>query len=518
MKDKLGEVVFWAVILAAAIATLGQAMTEPLGKDEHMYVAAGVYSLDLAMYSDFAYLQMPYLPRLYALLFSAVGGTHYLLLARLVSWALGVALISSVTIGVRALSGSRLLGAAAAVLLIMNPITATVLPLAWNAFAPLAVAVPAVLLLWAAFRATRTWTISALLATSGLLAGVAVGLKLTAAFVPAALAIGVLVGFRYLRPGQVLTRLCILLFGVGVGLTPALVDACRGPGPFAFNNLKYHQLKAQRSVADDTVNRVHGWSRNFGEVRNIAREPGNVCLLLLVAMAGVGVVRLPGLRGASPDVVVAWWSALAAAALACVFALLPSPMWLHGWILPIPFALLVVGVGASRLPAGDRAMFEQVTIIAAAICLVIGPLGTYLKGTLRLAKPSQWTPLVVHEQGQRLAAELGSLPSPARVATLHPLLALEGGLGVYPEFSTGPHMYYVAGLLSAEEQRAYVTTSPDGLAGLLDKTPPDAILVVDDPIDTEQAEMLQRPFVEYATSHGYVPRRDIIRDGTVYVR
>jgi len=59
-----------------------------LHNNEHMYVAAGALVRDgQALYRDFAFLQTPYLPWLYAGLFTLTGGTHLLLAGKLLSWA-----------------------------------------------------------------------------------------------------------------------------------------------------------------------------------------------------------------------------------------------------------------------------------------------------------------------------------------------------------------------------------------------------------------------------------------------
>ena len=75
----------WLAVLPLGLVWCGLGLSTPLSHDEQMYVSAGVLALDRMPYADFAYLQAPYLPYLYALLFGPSAGSFALLKARLLS-------------------------------------------------------------------------------------------------------------------------------------------------------------------------------------------------------------------------------------------------------------------------------------------------------------------------------------------------------------------------------------------------------------------------------------------------
>ena len=68
--------------LTAVVLPVTLVLCVPLSHDEHMYVTAGMLLREHAVYADFAYLQAPYLPLLYAPVFGLTGGSHLLLCAR----------------------------------------------------------------------------------------------------------------------------------------------------------------------------------------------------------------------------------------------------------------------------------------------------------------------------------------------------------------------------------------------------------------------------------------------------
>src|SRR6478672_3820521 len=76
------------LILLAIIASCALAahiLTAPFDHDEHMYVTAGVLWPSHRLYSDFLFLQMPYLPMVYAGVFNATGAERLLLTARAIT-------------------------------------------------------------------------------------------------------------------------------------------------------------------------------------------------------------------------------------------------------------------------------------------------------------------------------------------------------------------------------------------------------------------------------------------------
>ena len=88
---------------------------------------------------------------------------------------------------------------------------------------------------------------------------------------------------------------------------------------------------------------------------------------------------------------------------------------------------------------------------------------------------------------------------PGRVLTLAPLTALEAGLPIYPEFSTGPFAWRVARFVAPERRARLRLVSPDELESYLSHDPPAVILLGED----RKGEKL---FAAYAAAHGYLLR------------
>ncbi|MCX5637365.1 MAG: hypothetical protein NTX52_06700 [Planctomycetota bacterium] len=131
-----------AVILILAVlslAILADSMTKPLGRDEQMYCAGGALMANGKMiYRDFSYpAQMPYHPLLYAALFRILNTTRYLLVGRIVSTFCDIAVLVCIVGIYRHIFGGfpaagRLLGLAAAVLYVFNPLVDYANGYAWN--------------------------------------------------------------------------------------------------------------------------------------------------------------------------------------------------------------------------------------------------------------------------------------------------------------------------------------------------------------------------------------------------
>ena len=78
-------------VLTMAILLFGSAMQWRLNHDENTYCAAGaLLTSGMVMYRDFAYLQMPWLPVIYAFLFNLFNTTDYLFVGRVFSVACSI--------------------------------------------------------------------------------------------------------------------------------------------------------------------------------------------------------------------------------------------------------------------------------------------------------------------------------------------------------------------------------------------------------------------------------------------
>ncbi|MHC4540346.1 MAG: hypothetical protein ACYS74_11260, partial [Planctomycetota bacterium] len=139
MSAKTVTIIVVVILVVLSLAILANSMTKPVGRDEHMYCAGGVLLAQGKMiYRDFSYpAQLPYHPKLYAVLFKALNTTRYLLVGRLVSVLADVLVMLCIAaVYIRAFGTLRIwgvsLGLCAAILYVYNPAVDYANGYAWN--------------------------------------------------------------------------------------------------------------------------------------------------------------------------------------------------------------------------------------------------------------------------------------------------------------------------------------------------------------------------------------------------
>jgi hypothetical protein len=127
----------------------------------------------------------------------------------------------------------------------------------------------------------------------------------------------------------------------------------------------------------------------------------------------------------------------------------------------------------------------------------------------------QWWGLVAHEVSidVRRALEARDIDTGDKVATLSPLFVADANLPIYRELSTGPFLYRIGDLLSREQRKRFVGTSPSSIGNILKNDAPSAILVGFE-------YDLDSPLIEYARRNGYRKVNGCWEKvgGTLYVR
>ncbi len=289
-----------------------------------------------------------------------------------------------------------------------------------------------------------------------------------------------------------------LLAGGLVGGLPALVVLASDPhGLFAHTvryftagHLAYWQhttepkamsLAAKTLVADDI------WFARSG------------LLALLLAGASMGVLARRDARQ------LLWWPIPLAGALvvlAAIGSFAPTPAFPQYYEPPLPFLILLILLVHRRLDAEARGWLRPVTGTAGVLALAIILLRV-VPAIPAAFEPSRWTGNIVHAQGRQIRAVLEAGHLSGKVATLSPIVALEGGLPIYREFAAGPFLYRVADYLPTEDRPYFTTTSPGDLPRFLDADPPVAIV-------TGREAEFDPGFVAYAQARRYrlVPTGD----------
>ena len=139
--------------------------------------------------------------------------------------------------------------------------------------------------------------------------------------------------------------------------------------------------------------------------------------------------------------------------------------------------------------------------------------GAGLHTVTRLADRGAWSGVSVQRVAAsvRQALEAAGADAAGKVATLSPLYAIEANLPIYPQLATGPFLFRVSDLLTAEQRQRFVAVSPQTLSDLLDADPPAAILVGFE-------GDLDATLRAYALDHDYRRQDNMAGGAELYVR
>ena len=479
-SDKLVCVVAIVVLSALSLVILGNSMTKPLGRDEHMYCTAGVLMAQgKTIYRDFAYpTQLPYHPLLYAILFKVLGTTHYLLVGRLASVFADI-LVMLCIVALYRLAFDNLtiwgtsLGLCAAALYVYNPAVEYANGYAWNNDV-VVLCVAVVFLLFARIEASQK---------VGRLRIAAIGALLTlATFMRSTTIVGELLFLVVLISlpaksikDRVKTILPFLIAAALVSIYPAIAIA-RAPRAFSINLFKIHLLNSQ-------------WLHQVGIVHDKLRLtlayltlPGYF-MLFVIAVYLIGALALN--RGRSR--IANGRSALLAASLTGVFfaaALSLPTIWRQYLAPPVPFLLCSFAYPLASLKGLSSRNGARIPIAAGAALIGVGVLAAWATGIstsenmVACLKPARWVPIQLHRTATDIAE---NTREPKQILTLGPLFALEGGCGIYPELSAGPFTYRIGNLMSETDRRVTRTAGPEEIAPLAERAPPSAIIVGTEP-------------------------------------
>ena len=176
----------------------------------------------------------------------------------------------------------------------------------------------------------------------------------------------------------------------------------------------------------------------------------------------------------------------------------PTPLYPQYFYPLVPFFILATLYALASIPA-EAVRFRRTLAIGAAIVVVSIAMGVHSYSHLRdLYSPREWVPLRLHARGERLRAKVTS----GRVLTLAPLYPLEGGLSIYPSFSTGPFAWRLSPFIEPAKAARLGLMTPQTIASTLDADVPSAILLNVEP----EREMALR---FYAESRGYAASSDL---------
>lgn len=488
-KPALRSLAKAAVAGLLVLAVFAHIMTFPLGHDEQIHVTAGRFFLEEPLYGVLGYNHLPGLPMLLSSIY-ILTGNHFLLLAgRLLIFVCWIAIAMTFRAIARANGGNDDIGFLAMLVFMAGAPLGPTGMLVTNNLLPIPFALLGLHLFLSGMRradgAPRIFA-------AGVALGFGVMLKISYAFVIPPFVLAAMLARNDIALRRRIAKVILpLLAGGTVGCSPALVVIATGPGMLYAHTVRYftagHLAFWQHSTGPKAMTPVAKaaiasdvWLAGSGLLGavlvgtcawTLTRRGGNVLRLWPIAL--VATLTLFGMAGS--------------------FA--PTPAFPQYYEPPIPFLIVLFILLHGELGRFDRASLRPMflTIALLALAIIVPRLITTLPAAI---KPSRWTGMVVHAQGQRIRHELAVRKLQGRVATLAPIVVLEGGLPIYGEFGAGPFVYRVADYLPAPDRRLFTTSSPAQLPQFLTANPPAAIVT-----GTEPA--LDAAFDSFARSNGF---------------
>lgn len=456
----------WALVLGLGALYMLLAVARPLDHDESQYVAATVLAQHGWPYRDFAYLQTPLQPLLFAPLAAVAGGQIWLAL-RLLNALLGAALVGLSFAAMRAAGVPARPALTCAALLAACDILLFSATIARNDALPGALMACA---LWAAIRIARGDRARWLSLLAGAALAGAAAAKISYALPAAAYGAYALFDRRH-RP---------LALVAGALPACALVAFSYAQTPAAFLFGVLHFPADAPAEYYRAIGRPEKLALGF-KLLDLAKF-----LALGAALPAIALVLRHRPLGAVPRLCAVF---LAAGLLA---ALLPSPTW-RQYLLPVLPPLFVL-----TALAWDRATSDSCWRAAFALFALAGAAPTLV--ALVQGKPAMPAALA---EGRALRAALDQAGIAGTIATLSPQFLPATGRLPDPRWAAGPFYFRSTGLLTPAQEADLRLVSRATLDAQLRRAPPAAILVGGEGPWTAGNAALDQPLEDWARRAGW---------------
>jgi hypothetical protein len=459
-------------VVVMAILLFASAMMWQLNHDENTYCAAGaLISSGMVMYRDFAYLQMPWLPVIYAFVFNLFNTTDYLFVGRVVSVNCSIlTMVLVLIVFIHAFQEQRIygltLGVAAVILYSFNPT------------------------IQYAFKTASIFLV-------GLFSGIAVFARLS--FAMACLTF--FLTLALLIPVSPCMRLKKLLipFITGAMLSSILVIyyLFQAPDSFIFDTLQYFRITGAKRWFPGFQPSID-FNQKIDIGFRVLRDPSYLALLIAFFYACVLAIGSYGYLGWRKIPLIL--STMSAVAMV-IAAFMVTPMWPQYFAAPVPFLLIAIAYAVSGKISTIKKESKQklvlnISTIFIVICAVLSILyGAHSLKNIKVAfSREDWTSYKVFKISKKVSEIVGS---DKLILTLAPIFPLEGGGQIYQELSTGPFLFRYGSFLSDAQRQIAVSTDPHSLPALLKEKPPDAVIV------GFESDLLESSLVEYAARSGW---------------
>ena len=514
MKGRLAVVLIGLVVTFLAFGLFSLTVYNN-SHNEQMYVTAGYLMAEgERLYEDFAFVQMPYSPLIYATTYRITGNGYYLLKAKLVNYAFVVIATLLLYVIVQRETRNRLFSVTMLLLFLSNYYIFRATIEASNYTMPVAFSLLAYYL-YVRYIDERRRSLAHFFCGIAIAASLGSKFYYATTMVPFALAALVYPRATAISK-RIVTSLLPLAAGLFVGALPILYYAARNFDRFYFNNVGYHVLNAlwrQQNGSTATLT----LASKLDTARDLLANPNYLLLIVWLALSVVIVVgqERPSrhrLSLISPELFLS--GLLVMVSVLTAFA--PRPLFPQYFAMPIPYMLILMGALYARLPVGQRQPLRRLALIIALIStLIILPRHTRSLRTF-VDPNSDWSGVKAANaslQIQSLLRDAGLLDTEGlpMVATVSPVIAIESHLPIYAELSTGSFLYRIGDLMTEEERRNYTATSISTIHQLFDANPPAAILV------TNEGDV-EIPLAEYAKAHNYTLLEQDFTKGDLYIR
>jgi 4-amino-4-deoxy-L-arabinose transferase-like glycosyltransferase len=479
------------------LVQFARSMCRDFDLDEHQFVAppALLVQQGVRPYADYPYFHMPNLVYLYA---GLVGWAPYrLLAARTLSALCGTATVLLLfAAGWRLLAGFRdrlrwLIPGGIALTFASSRLFTYTSGWAWNHDTAVLATLLACLLHIRGLHRARVGSFAA----AGFLAGAAAGIRLSFALTFLVFVPSLLLSPSALTLRRRLTALGLAVLAACVALVPAFVHMAETPDAFFFGNLGYARLNTifYRNVAEPSPIALP--ARLGHGVFTFVSDPSNAALLALFVLAVLALVRKGRTwesRHRSPLLLL-----LGLLATLAVGALGPAPAQYQYHYMLLPFLALATlyAVAAQGRERAARRRWGRLVLAGALLAAATG-LPRWYWPVIYLPTPERWTTVQVHRAGEWVRAHV---PAGARVLTIDPLVPLEGGVTVYPEYAVGRFVMHVGRYMTPAERQRFQMAWGEELDRRLAERPPDAILC------SHRLLPLAVPLEQYASAHGFRP-------------
>ncbi len=442
------KLIVWLLIAGALSALVFNTVMVSYDHNEQMYITAGVLvSQGQQLYKDFAYLQTPNLPLLYALIFRLTEANAYLFVAKSITFLFYLGSAFMLYLITRHLTKNQFWAAGLTTLFMLNSSNLRAAEESSNYMLPILLTFVAFYLYLRAQDSPSGSTLNLLLC--GVCLTLAMGTKLYyVLLIPPFVLI-----LAYSPRGtpftqRVYRQLTPFVVGLLIGAFPIIWYGVKDAQTFWFYNVGYH-------LRNTEWRQMMGYEEamtlpsKLTYAAELFEETNNALLVAMCALMLLAYRRLSALMN-HPHAAQAFLSiGLLITSLPAV--MIPTPIFSQYYAMPISllFLLLAVLYPVNQLHVADlpvpieRPVFNRfllVVIILSAIMTI---------PSFQEDLDSPWVTNEVASQAEEIRTNLdANLDQPGKVATFAPLFALEAGRAIYPELATGPFLYRVGTLLS----------------------------------------------------------------------